>query len=361
MTTETLAAENELRCQFAEGQRVDSTTGRILGATAAKSGVRAEGKFVLLNAKGQRVLDPIKAVRKVPVFTDDETLTTLMTAAKAAGGRVKCRENHDDSVGARAGSAEMFTRVGDRVTVDLDIFEAYRNRAIFLETARKTPEAIGLSLDFIPTYEIIGDKAMMRIRELSAVDIVDAGAITPDGLLMQRGAVDNLEEVTNKEQSNSESRTTMAEPTLGDLMSAVTKMTEGYAALSKQVCDHGALLAKLSAAPADADKDGMKKALDDQAVQLKAVTAQIGAMKKERAMLGLNVTSAERAKLAAANDPAEFDQLAAGAKTYLQLVDDCVKTEKLSRVDAHEKMQASHPEHYRLHLSSKGIYKTAAA
>ena len=359
MTKETLAEENELRCQFAAGQRVDEATGRIVGATAAKSGVRAEGKFVLLNAKGQRTLDPTKAARKVPVYTDDETLTTLMTAAKAAGGRVKCRENHDDSVGARAGSAEMFTRVGDRVTVDLDIFEAYRNRAIFLETARKTPEAIGLSLDFIPTYEIVGDKAMMRIRELSAVDIVDAGAITPDGLLMQRGAVDNLEEVTNKEQSNSESRTTMAEPTLGDLMSAVTKMTEGYAALSKQVCDHGALLAKLSAAPVDADKDGMKKTLDEQAVQLKALVGQIGAMKRERSMLGLNVTSAERAKLAAESDPAKFEELAAGAKTYLQLVDDCATSEKCSRVEAHARMQKAHPEHYQLHLKSKGVTRAA--
>jgi hypothetical protein len=356
----TLAAENELRCQFSAEQRVDSATGRILGATVAKAGVRALGKFVFLDAQGERTLDPEKAARKVPVFTDEETLKTLMTAAVKEGGRVKCREDHDDSVGARAGLAETFTRDGDRVTVDLSIFEAYRNRAIFLETAQKTPEAIGLSMDIDPTYEIRGDRAFMRVRQLFAVDIVDAGAVTPDGLLMNREAVDNLEEVSRNSNTNPESRTTMAEPTLGELMTAVTKMTDGYAALSQQVLKHGELLAKLSAAPVvDADKDGMKATITDLSGKLSALTSQIGAMKKERALLGLTVTSAERAKLAAENDPAKFDEIAAGAKNYLQLVDEHVASTKCSRVEAHAKMQREHPEHYRLHLSSKGVTKAA--
>ena len=356
----TLAAENELRCQFSAGQRVDSATGRILGATVAKAGVRAIGKYVFLDAQNERTIDPTKAARKVPVYTDEETLKTLMTAAMKEGGRVKVRENHDDSIGARAGSAEMFTRDGDRVTVDLSVFDAYRNRAVFLETAQKTPEAIGLSMDIDPTYEIRGDRAMMRVRQLFAVDIVDAGAVTPDGLLMNREAVDNLEEVSRNSNTNPESRTTMAEPTLGELMSAVTKMTEGYAALSKQVCDHGAALAKLTAAPVvDTDKDAMKATITDLSGKLSAITSQVGAMKKERAILGLNVTSAERAKLAAESDPAKVDELIAGSKNYLQLVDERVTSAKCSRVEAHAQMQKEHPEHYKLHLSSKGVVRAA--
>ena len=354
---------SDVLCDFryqlaADQQRVDSTSGRIMGATVAKSGVRAIGKFIMLDAQGQRTLDEEKAVREVPVYTDDETLKTLMQAAVKAGGRVKCREDHDDSVGARAGYAEGFKLEDGRVSVDIQTFDSYRNRAVFLETASKTPGEIGLSIDMIPEFEIRGDRALMRIKSLEAVDIVDAGAITPGGLLMSRVAVDNPAKVQT-EQLNPENH--MAAPTLEDLMSAVTNMSGVCSALAKTVGEHGAILAKLAAPtpPPDADKDGMKKTLDEQAVQLKALVAQIGAMKKERAILGLTVTSTERAKLAAENDPAKFDELAAGHKDYLDLVADCAATEKCSRVEAHSRMQKAHPEHYQLHLQKKGVIKAA--
>jgi hypothetical protein len=163
--------------------RVDSRTGVIVGATVAQAGVNAIGKFVLLDSKGQITRNESAAVRKVPCFTDDQTLQTLLTAAAAAGGKVKVRSDHSDTVEARAGFADNFRQDGDRIVADVHLFDSYRDRAVVLECATKTPEQIGLSVDMIPSFEIVGDKAFMRIKNLDAVDIVDAGAVTPNGLL----------------------------------------------------------------------------------------------------------------------------------------------------------------------------------
>ena len=66
---------------------------------------------------------------------------------------------------------------------DVTLFSSFVNRSLVLETAEKTPEQIGLSIDFLPEFELIGGKAFMRVVSLEAVDIVDAGAITHNGLL----------------------------------------------------------------------------------------------------------------------------------------------------------------------------------
>lgn len=182
----TLAAQrSDERTRYQlRAEKIDVANNVIRAATVAVAGVRATGKTVMLDKSGGRTLDEKLCARRLPIFTDEKTLETLMAAAAASDGkRVKCREDHVDAVGARAGFANNFKRVGDRVVADVTLFESYANRAIVLETAERAPQQIGLSMDFEPDFEILGDRALIRVRSLSAVDIVDAGAVTPNGLL----------------------------------------------------------------------------------------------------------------------------------------------------------------------------------
>lgn len=179
-------ATHELALQLI-ASAVDARTGTIRGVTVAQAGVEATGKYILLDADGNLTRDPAIARRRLQVVTDAKTLETLMVAANAAGGSSKSREDHDESLGARIGYADNFKLEGNRVVCDLHVFDSYRNRNLLLETAAKTPKEIGISIDMTPRWEIENGRALMRIEELMAVDVVDEGAITHDGLFLNRG------------------------------------------------------------------------------------------------------------------------------------------------------------------------------
>lgn len=339
-----------IRCQL-KAERVDKDGGVIYGVTVAKANVNALGKYVYLDANGQLTRDPEGARKKLQVKTDGKTLDTLMGAAQDAGGRVKSREDHDDSIGARAGFADNFRMIGDRVICDLHVFDSYANRQIVFETAAKTPDDIGLSIDMDPSFEILEDCALMRIAKLNAVDIVDAGAITPAGLFLHaEKSVDN--------QNNSKTSTTMAEqkePTVADCMSAISELAKKFAAYaeanpSKKGTD------------SDGDNDAMK-AVKELQLQLAATNESIANMKKENAALGLQFKAAsggdqageaERMRLAK-----EKEDEAGKNKPYLQLVQDAVQASagKMKASDAHREVQRAHPDAYKAHLASKGAIK----
>ncbi len=162
---------------------VDERTGIIRGATVARSGIFAAGKFVYTGPGGTVSPTGGAGFKKLGLFADDGFLDSLLAAVKAAGGKIRVRSDHDDTLASRAGYATNFKKAGDRVVCDLNFFDAYRDRAVVLEAAEETPELIGLSIDFVPSYLIQPDKAVMRVDSISAVDVVDCGAITPRGLL----------------------------------------------------------------------------------------------------------------------------------------------------------------------------------
>ncbi len=354
MPTTTLETSHDVRCKL-NAEAVDSTLGVVRGCTVMKSDVQAAGKFVMLDAKGVITRDEEQCAKRIPVFTDAKTLDTLMTAAKVAGKRVKMREDHDDSVGARAGYVADFKRVtddnGDRVAVDLHVFRSYRNRELMLETAKETPEEIGLSIDFRPTFEIVGDKALMRVAELYAVDVVDAGAVTPDGLFLS-ARVDNRGKSENENNRVTQPSEKMASPTPEEIMAAV-------GALAKTVGECSAAIAKMAApAVAAADPEAMK-AINELKTQLAAQTTTITQMKREKALLGFRGSESERIALSAA--PVEdIEKLNAGKKDYLTLVAERVEKEKCKKSDAHLFVMKNHSAEYREHLNSRGIRPAAA-
>lgn len=352
-------------------QKINAETGVMTEVTVAKAGVRAEGKFLWLDKDGKRTNDEELAVKKLPVFTDAKTLTTLLAASTAVGPRTKTREDHDDALESRIGFAYNFKagsgEFSDLVSADIHVFQAYRNRALLFETALHTPDQIGISIDFIPDFEIAGDRALMRVKKLEAVDIVDAGAITPDGLLLNAESVDTPEKTTaEKAASKSQPSEHMAAPTLDEVMSALSKLSDTVGQ-----CVAG-LTALKAAAPAVAGDSDALKAIKEEQVALaktlkeeseklsaatKANTDALANLRKERALLGLRATDAERVQLSG-KGAEEIEQLAASKKSYLDLVTDRAATDKCSRAEAHGRVQRTDEGKvaYAKHLGTRGVY-----
>lgn len=351
--TQVVEDAHDLRCTLSAGAVDD--IGVIRGATVAKANVVALGKFVLLDKAGAITRDPKQGVKKLPIYTDEKTLTTLMGAVQDVGGKLKVREDHDDSIGARAGFADAFALAANgTVTADIHLFDSYRNRSVVIETANKTPDKIGLSIDFVPQYELVGDKALMRIASIEAVDIVDAGAITPDGMFLSAG-VDSAARL--QARKNSQPDLTM---TPEEIMSAVTKAVAPFAAAVEE-CK--AALAKLTVTPQAPAADGAMKA-EIEALKLsvanadklaKDATAATAQLKKDRALLGFRGTVADKASLAS-KTAEEIEQLNATAKDYLTLVAERAESAKCSRTDAHIYVQRNNRDVYAAHLKAKGVY-----
>lgn len=347
-------AEHELAYDFS-ASTVDSASGVIRGVTVMKSGVQATGKFVLIDKLGKVTKDPEQAVGKLPIFTDAETLNTLLGAAQDAGGRVKSRSDHDGDLSARAGYTANFRMGEGRVVADIYLNKSYRDRETVLETAQKTPELIGCSIEAPCTYVLEKDKALMRVTELFACDIVDEGAVTPGGLFLSAGVDMQKEEELQKLMAEK-----TASPTVEECMTAIGGIT-------KQLSELSAAVKAFSAPAADpavmnAVKDLGEKFAAVQRTQTDFIAEQntkLANIAKERGALGL---SAEKLviveKLA---DETERQRLAAeelkGKKDYLSLVAENATTLKCSRSTAHSNVQRANPAIYEAHLRSKGMVK----
>lgn len=357
---------------------IDEENGIVRGCTVAQSGVQAAGKFVLLDAEGKLTRDPLKAVRKLPVWTDDETLSTLLAAVEVADNVLKVRSDHDDALASRAGFASSFRldeREGvKRVACDLQLLKSYRDRGIFLETAKATPGLIGLSIDFEPRYDLRPDRALMRVAKVYAVDIVDEGAITRDGLFLS-ARVDKSAKFDKSSQT--QPSTTMAaaddkkkedapkEPSMSEMIaqmtalgSAVKGCMEGLAALEKK-------LGGAAAAPAEGDAmAAIRKEISTELAAVKEERTKLAAdraeLAKTKAALGVkdggasadDATAATREQLAK-----QKEEDAKKAKPYLALVDEAMKTGDFKkRSDAHLHVQRTNREAYAAHLSGRGVY-----
>lgn len=356
---------------------VDSASGILRGVTVAKADVKAKGKYVYLDAAGNIVKDPKLAKTKLPVFTDDEMLNTLMGAAQDAGGRVKVRSDHDDSLAARAGYATNFRKVEDRVVCDLHLNSSYRDRATVLETAQKTPDLMGCSIDFLPTFVITKDKALMRVSDLSAVDIVDEGAVTPGGMFMRTG----VDKETDDELPNPEISplTTMAAkddkkmPTIEECVAAMSAMQTAIDTLASSM---KALTAQPVATMSAVDelkttlaafKAENEKLAKEQADFITTQNEKLATLARERQALGLKAgdakklseaeeQEAERTRLAAVRDAD-----AKKPKTYLALVEAKKAEGKLSASECHRYVMSTNPEAYRKHQIDTGIVRAPAS
>lgn len=362
MATKTKRKNHSLSLQLAAGA-VNAALGLLTACTVAKANVRALGKVVLLDKAGAITYDEDKAVKELPVFTDDKFLDTLMSSSVDAGPRVKAREDHDDSIGARAGFFDAFKKTEDgRVVADMHLFSSYRNRDVVLETADKTPGEIGLSIDFIPTFEILADRALMRCKKLLAVDIVDEGAITPGGLFLSAG----VDSAGNEQAAIAETEpNTKMPPSNEEIMTALGNLTKTVGECMSQ-------MSKLTAAPAVPSEvtEGLKSlresveklSLGSKAVEekLATVTADNLRLKQTASALGLRVLPNAADRLVLANGTTEdIAKLGTEPTSYDGLVAKRVEETKCKKSEAHLWAMKAHPDVYRASLKARGIFDPA--
>ncbi len=384
--------------------KVDSENGVLTGVSVAEVGI-ATGHFAFADAKGAIVgvggyddgAQFKGAVKRLQLAMDEESLATVVAAGKQSP-RFKTREDHDDSIAARAGQSQNFRMDGAKVVCDVNIFDAYANRAVFLETAQKTPELIGLSGDFKFTAEVIGDQAMMRVTRIDAIDIVDQGALTHAGLFKVRAQVDTP---ATENLSHMATKTPPAKPDLkafkemcaavaayraasaddsaeiDDCMAGLLPNPAGGeevqtgAAKAPAVATPAAITAAVKAAVGDLSATFSAK-LDEFKATLKteaeaAAKAQAVEFGKRMSALGLKFEAGKEPtaeELAAAKKQADEAEAAIKAKAgegkdFLSLKAARAKEKNIPASEAGRQIMAEFPDVYTAHLRSKGILRAA--
>jgi len=394
--TDRLVLVAQDRLQFiANG--IDEKRGLLKGVTVAQAGVVAKGHYVLLDKNNQPVSDIKLAVRKLPMATDAKTLQTLMQAAKAMGGSVRTREDHDDRIEARVGSVEGFKLEGDRVTADLDVLDAYKNRDLLFEVASKTPEQIGLSIDFGFDIEVINNLAFVRVKSLHAVDVVDEGAITPRGLFHRISETDQRQLKQNKPMADDNNAGTGVEDVLKAVQALAARCDAMEAQNAKHVEAMEAIKQKFAPPPpppANADKsEGTNKPAGNKppeakagagndkggpsadphepSDEYKALRAELDAVRQdqlkfrqERQALGLKDTPKGGSDKEASAESTEGKGSAAAnlppADKFRALVEEHKTKFKVSYAEASQAVASSHRDVFTAMQASRGIIKKVA-
>jgi hypothetical protein len=336
--------QHEIRYQLSSVV-VDAKTGTLRNVTVAKAGVAAQGHYLSVDSEGMQTQDPDQIRRELPVMTDEETLKTLMAAAVSAGGRFKVRSDHDDAISSRAGYADNFQIIEDRVVCDVHLNESYRDREIVMEVAKNTPELMGLSIDFLPSFEIGKNEALMRVQKLNAVDIVDAGAITPAGLFLKEGVDKSPNGILSMETKQSDKPTELAA-----LAAAVLSLTSKFDELSAKLAAVDEKKKKKDDSEDDSDEDDQMSAVN---AKLAEHTASLLALRKDQAALGLKAGASLVSPEATAPEAKPVEK----PKTYLELVSELKTSGKFSAGAAHREAMRANPAAYATHLKSLGVAK----
>lgn len=358
-------AVSDFFIKFSNGS-VDREAGIIRGAVVAEQGVSASGHFAYIDKDGAFTRDESKGVKRVPMHMDAESLSSALAAAKEGGGRLRVRSDHVDSLAARGGYADNFRIEGNKLLADIHLFDAYAHRDIVMDVVEQTPELIGLSMDFGFQMELKDNMALVRVTTLNAVDIVDRGAVTPNGLfnsITDCIQVDTTDKSKPTKKMADESTPSPIETKLDALISAVTALTEACKPKddmndeqkAKAAADEQAKKDE-EAAKASADEEKKAEEAKMAAAIEKGVNARFAALTKQLTALGIklpagDVPTHEGAKFAAEKDKkAEADPIA----HFSALTAEERKTSKTS-YEATVNAQRKHPEAYRAMLKAKGI------
>jgi hypothetical protein len=149
------------------------------GVLVIENGI-AKGHYAV--KEGQRVVpfDSCNTAHKEPmqIFISNESLDDVVTCGNAVSGGVKCKLDHGSTVRDIVGFYSNFRRDGDSVRADLTLLDNSPHRSYVEEIISKMANKFGNSIDFLPRYEINGDKAVARCSKLNSVDVVDSPAAT---------------------------------------------------------------------------------------------------------------------------------------------------------------------------------------
>jgi hypothetical protein len=129
------------------------------------------------------------------VEVDAKTLEQVKSCAAAAGGTVKCKEDHGTGVTAIVGALKGFAIVGKQLLADLHLIKSHERFRTIVEMAKSIPGAFGLSITFdMGTEEINGTK-FLRVNKLYSVDLVSDPAANPGGLFSRPSVLSQVQSI----------------------------------------------------------------------------------------------------------------------------------------------------------------------
>lgn len=349
--------------------QVDKQNGIIHGVTVMESGVFAQGHFLWVDGNGMEVPEGTPRAKKIKLATDDRTIASVMDVLKA-DGRARTRVNHSDLIQDRAGYSEGFEIEGNKLICDVNLFDSFQSRNLILETADKTPDLIGLSIDFNYTTEIAGDTGYLRAYKVNAVDIVDKGAVTPRGLfsVIQLGARNN-KETENMANAKMEAAPAKVEPVAGPDMA-------GIMAQLADICGKmGGYVAKMEAAanppaeekkePAGAeetkpagephtepDGDELKASVKALTEDVKKLRAEAIEQRKTFSALGVKPEAAPKPSSDSASEPVKATDKAPEAVTATAQFKAKIQENKAKKMSASVATQTAMHENKELYAAS---------
>ena len=339
---------------------VDKSKGVIFGATVAQAGTIAKGHSEWIDEGGAIVKSGTAGAKKYALKVDQKTLETALSLIQPEEN-IRTRVNHSDSVNDRAGYCNMFRIEGDRLVCDLFLFDACPGRTLLLEVAERTPELIGLSLDFKYTVELGGDVAFVRIEAIHAVDIVDEGAVTPRGLFSSKlnAGEEGKQKMPNDTKPAAEAAPAKNEA--GDMLAKLESLCSKFEAFfSKMESIKKEPDGKEESKPAGeqhVEPDG-----DESESELKAAVKKLQAdqteLRKTFSALGVKPAEAPKTSSDSAAEPVKPTDAkpeTACAKFSAKVAE--LKSQKLSAAIAHQRAASENPELYAASLKERGIVK----
>jgi hypothetical protein len=176
--------------------RVDKLNAIIRGVSIITSGITARGHDLDVDA----------------------TTIHQMFEACSKKGQIPVKANHKSGVQDITGFITNFYTEGGKLKGDWHILQSFPAKDQILETAERMPAGVGLSAAFIgPDKPVkVDGRLKARCEEVLSIDYVTMPAANPSGLFSA-----NVDTQTQLETKN-----TMAEPTLADVVAQLSKISE---------------------------------------------------------------------------------------------------------------------------------------
>jgi len=281
--------------------RVKPEIKAILGVSLISTG-DARGHF---DAKGRQVM------------VDETTLIQVFDCCKEAK-TIKVKIDHGSGVFSTAGYVQNFGLFDDKVTADLYLYDSEPEAPRIFEIAKKNPNHMGISLEFIGEDESTETACLARCSEVLAAALVSDPAANTS-LFTANKSIDSLQS-TYKNTHNMETPVTpeeeKKEPTIADVMARLEAIEAKYASKfedvpeDKKECEEG----ETKPDPEVPEKESDVVAEKEKELSRVAELAAQAAIKQFTAKIGI-------VNLPASGVPAK----APAAKTFSQIVEDETK------------------------------------
>ena len=203
------------------GVQVDRSNGVIRGVSVITAGITARGH---------------------DLEVDMTTLRQIKQCAEKMG-TVPTKWNHKTGADAVNGYLKNFHIEGNQLRADWHLLKSHSQFEQALELAERMPKNVGLSAAFLGDDEPIekdGKKLLAaRCDSLVSVDLVATPAANPSGLL-QAKLPELVDARANDETSIMDTNSTTnnaPEPTLQDVLAAITALQETVAAQGQQIAE----------------------------------------------------------------------------------------------------------------------------